>query len=166
MKQGLPLAGATVTDSAIPPVSSTMKDLVSDTVWLERSIVSKGSGFGVTASLLTCARLLASPLVIWACALAATKIAAAINDAIVHSEDTNRSRRRTIVSSPPSRMRSKRATEKVKAHHRYNQTLILAVRRQRQNLAMKLFMCSPPHARREVTVKQRFRSRRGFGYSI
>src|SRR5208282_2186901 len=144
LKQGLPLAGATVTDSAIRPVSSTMKDFVSDTVWLERSILLKASRIGVTTSLLTCSRLLTSPLVIWAWALAATKIAAAMNDAIVQSEDTNRNRRRTIVSSPPSRMRSKRASEKVKAHHRYNQTTILAVRCHRQKLATILFTRTRP----------------------
>jgi hypothetical protein len=103
LKGGLPFAGATVTESAIPPASSTRKDLLSD-VWLERSILSNASVVGVTTILLTCARLATSALVAWVCALVADRIAAAKMNAVAQVEDANRSLRCTIVSRPPSRI--------------------------------------------------------------
>ena len=78
-----------------------MKDLLSD-VWLERSILLKVSSVGFTNSLLTCLPLARSSLVVWACVLAATRIAAAMNDGIAQPSDAKRIRCRTIVSSPPS----------------------------------------------------------------
>src|SRR5258708_39290712 len=82
LKHGLPAGGSTVTDSAISPVFSTMKDFVSVTVWSERLILLKASRVGVTASLLTgILRLTLAPLTS-ACARTANKSATAtINDA-------------------------------------------------------------------------------------
>jgi len=115
-----------------------MKDLVSETVWLEILIFSKASRVGFTVSLLTCSRLLASSPLACACALAAIRNAPAMKSAIAQTEDANRNLRPTIVPLPPSLDSLERASEKVKAALRYNQTTILAVRCHRHNLATTL----------------------------
>jgi len=139
LKNGLPPGGPTVTDSAIPPVSSMVKDIVPVTVWLDRWTLLKASRVGVTTSLLTSAPFLASPPLTWARTLAPSKIVAAtMNDAIVQSMDTNLNRRRTIVSSPSLSRRGPGGPARTSSA-----AAILAVRWRPTNLTMKRFTNSP-----------------------
>jgi hypothetical protein len=95
LKKRLPTGCVTVTESAVPPPSLRVKDFVSVTVLLERSILLKSRLLVDTSSLLTVA-----------CALAANKIAAnTTNDVIAARraplENTNRNPRPTLVTNPP-----------------------------------------------------------------
>jgi hypothetical protein len=120
LKNELPAGGPTVTDSAIPPVSSMVKDVVPVTVWLDRWTLLKASRVGFTTSLLTRTPLLASTPFTWPRAVAPNKIvAAAMNDAVVQSVDTNLNRRRTIVSSPPLSRRGPGRTPRPLAASRF-----------------------------------------------
>jgi hypothetical protein len=91
-----------------------MKDFVSVTVWLERSISLKASRVGVTASLLTAALRPTSPTASSARTLDENKTSKAkMNDATVHAENINCNLRPTSRVLPLP-MRSKRARKKEK----------------------------------------------------